>query len=97
MRWIGTSFAVWNHCTYSIRREDGSRRSFARGGYGSLKAARADLDHVRALLGLAEVDDPEGIQLVAAMLAEVSGEKLPLPDVEETRRRLRPARISSAT
>ncbi|MFB7367141.1 tyrosine-type recombinase/integrase [Streptomyces hydrogenans] len=83
-----------NHCTYSIRqelppREDGSRRSFARGGYGSLKAAQADLDHVRALLGLAEVDDPEGVQLVAAMLAEVSGEKLPLPEVEETRRRLR--------
>lgn len=63
--------------------------SFARGGYGSLKAAQADLDHVRALLGLAEADDPEGIQLIAAMLAEVSGEKLPLPDVEETRRRLR--------
>ncbi|GAA3065808.1 tyrosine-type recombinase/integrase [Streptomyces roseofulvus] len=83
-----------NHCTYSIRqelppREDGSRRSFARGGYGSLKAAQVDLDHVRALLGLAEVDDPEGVQLVAAMLAEVSGEKLPLPEVEETRRRLR--------
>ncbi|MFB7338558.1 tyrosine-type recombinase/integrase [Streptomyces hydrogenans] len=83
-----------NHCTYSIRqelppREDGSRRSFARGGYGSLKAAQADLDHARALLGLAEVDDPEGVQLVAAMLAEVSGEKLPLPEVEETRRRLR--------
>ncbi|MFJ5875988.1 tyrosine-type recombinase/integrase [Streptomyces sp. NPDC093088] len=83
-----------NHCTYSIRqelppREDCSRRSFARGGYGSLKAAQADLDHVRALLGLAEVDDPEGVQLVAAMLAEVSGEKLPLPEVEETRRRLR--------
>ncbi|TXS30772.1 site-specific integrase [Streptomyces sp. ms191] len=83
-----------NHCTYSIRqelppREDGSRRSFARGGYGSLKAAQADLDHVRALLGLTESDDPEGIELIAAMLAEVSGEKLPLPDVEETRRRLR--------
>ncbi|MYS05794.1 tyrosine-type recombinase/integrase [Streptomyces sp. SID6041] len=83
-----------NHCTYSIRqelppREDGSRRSFARGGYGSLKAAQADLDHVRALLGLAESDDPEGIELIAAMLAEVSGEKLPLPDVEETRRRFR--------
>ncbi|MFD4143674.1 tyrosine-type recombinase/integrase [Streptomyces sp. NPDC058572] len=83
-----------NHCTYSIRqelphREDGGRRSFARGGYGSLKAAQADLDHVRALLGLAEADDPEGIHLIATMLAEVSGEKLPLPDVEETRRRLR--------
>ncbi|WP_370413514.1 tyrosine-type recombinase/integrase [Streptomyces fradiae] len=83
-----------NHCTYSIRqelppREDGSRRSFARGGYTNAKAAQADLDHVRALLGLAETDDPEGIQLLAEMLAEVSGEKLPLPDVEETRRRLK--------
>jgi integrase len=82
-----------NHCTYSIRqelppRDDGSRRSFARGGYSSLKAAQADLDHVRALMGLAESDDSEGVQLIAEMLAEVSGEKLPLPDVEETRRRL---------
>lgn len=61
-----------NHCTYSIRqelppREDGSRRSFARGGYASLKAAQADHDHVRALLGLAETDDPEGIHLIAEM------------------------------
>ncbi|WP_392965908.1 tyrosine-type recombinase/integrase [Streptomyces sp. LN245] len=83
-----------NHCTYSIRqelppREDGTRRSFARGGYSSLKAAQGDLDHVRALMGLAESDDPEGVQLLAEMLAEVSGEKLPLPDVEETRRRLK--------
>ncbi|WP_405685751.1 site-specific integrase [Streptomyces sp. NBC_01387] len=82
-----------NHCTYSIRqelspREDGSRRSFARGGYGSLRAAQADLDHVRALLGLAESDDPEGIDLIAEMLAEVSRERSPLPEVEETRRRL---------
>lgn len=82
-----------NHCTYSIRqelppREDGSRRSFARGGYDSRKAAQADLDHVRALLGLAESDDPEGTELIAAMLSEVSREKTPLPDVEETRRRL---------
>ncbi|MFJ4972430.1 tyrosine-type recombinase/integrase [Streptomyces sp. NPDC088755] len=82
-----------NHCTYSIRqelpsREDGSRRSFARGGYSSLKAAQAALDHVRALLGLTEADDPEGTELIAAMLAEVSSEKGPLPEVEETRRRL---------
>ncbi|WP_066950774.1 tyrosine-type recombinase/integrase [Streptomyces lushanensis] len=82
-----------NHCTYSVRqelppREDGSRRSFARGGYDSRKAAQADLDHVRALLGLAESDDPEGTELIAVMLAEVSREKAPLPDVEETRRRL---------
>ncbi|MFH0243084.1 tyrosine-type recombinase/integrase [Streptomyces sp. HK10] len=83
-----------NHCTYSIRqelppREDGGRRSFARGGYSSLRAAQADLDHVRALLGLAEADDPEGVQLITEMLSEISRDKLPLPDVEETRRRLK--------
>ncbi|MES9592020.1 site-specific integrase [Streptomyces sp. NPDC094045] len=83
-----------NHCTHFIRqelppREDGSRRSFARGGYSSLKAAQADLDHVRALMGLAESDDLEGVQLIAEMLTEISGEKLPLPDVGETRRRLK--------
>ncbi len=82
-----------SHCTYSARqelppREDGSRRSFGRGGFESRKAAQADLDHVRALLCLAESDDPEGTELIAAMLAEVSSERSPLPDVEETKRRL---------
>ncbi|GAA0371574.1 hypothetical protein GCM10010319_57060 [Streptomyces blastmyceticus] len=69
-------------------RKNGGRRSFARGGFDSRKAAQADLDHVRALLGLAESDDPEGTELIAAMLTAVSSEKTPLPDVEETRRRL---------
>jgi integrase len=82
------------HGSYSIRqelppREDGTRRSFSRAGYESLKAAQADLDHVRALLGLAETDDAEGTALIAAMLEEVADEKGPLPDVEETRRRLK--------
>ncbi|MFH9393773.1 tyrosine-type recombinase/integrase [Streptomyces sp. NPDC017556] len=66
----------------------GSAVSFARGGCASLKAAQAELDHVRALLGLADSDDPEGTELIAEMLAEVSRERSPLPEVEETRRRL---------
>jgi hypothetical protein len=82
------------HGSYSIRqelppREDGTRRSFSRADYDSLKAAQADLDHIRALLGLADTDDPEGMALIAAMLEEVGDEKSPLPDVEETRRRLK--------
>lgn len=86
--------ATRKHGAYSIRqelpsREDGTRRSFSRAGYDTRKAAQADLDHVRALLGLAESVDPEGVALIAAMLAEVSEEKSPLPDVEETRRRLK--------
>lgn len=58
-------------------------------GYESLKAAQADLGHIHALLGLANADDPEGIALIATMLEEVGDEKAPLPDVEETRRRLK--------
>ncbi|MFJ4908818.1 tyrosine recombinase XerC [Streptomyces sp. NPDC093249] len=81
------------HGSYSIRQElppheDGTRRSFSRAGYETLKEAQADLDHVRALLGLAESDDPEGLASIAALLETVAAEKSPLPDIETTRRRL---------
>lgn len=81
------------HGSYSIRqelppREDGTRRSFSRAGYDALKAAQADLDHVRALVGLAESDDPEGLAQIAELLELVADEKSPLPDIEATRRRL---------
>lgn len=94
---LGTSCpkrASRKHGTYSIRqelpnREDGSRRSFNRAGYETLKAAQADLDHVRALLAIADEDDPEDVARIAALLEQLADEKAPLPDVEETRRRLR--------
>lgn len=81
------------HGSYSIRqelpsREDGTRRSFNRGGYTALKEAQAELDHVRALLGLADSDDADSVSRLVAMLEEVVTEKAPLPSVEETRRRL---------
>jgi len=81
------------HGSYSIRqelppREDGTRRSFSRAGYDSLKAAQADLDHVRALVGLADTDDAEGLAQIAELLEKVADEKAPLPNIEATRRRL---------
>ncbi|WP_030750851.1 site-specific integrase [Streptomyces sp. NRRL F-5135] len=81
------------HGSYSIRqelppREDGTRRSFSRAGYDSLKAAQADLDHVRALVGLADADDAEGLAQIAELLEKVADEKAPLPNVAATRRRL---------
>ncbi|NEY34908.1 tyrosine-type recombinase/integrase [Streptomyces sp. PRKS01-65] len=81
------------HGTYSIRQElppraDGTRRSFSRAGYETLKAAQTDLDHVRALIGLADNDDPEGLARIAELLEKVAAEKAPLPDIESTRRRL---------
>lgn len=82
------------HGSYSIRqelppREDGTRRPFSRAGYESLKAAQADLDHVRALLALVDTDDADSLQRLVTLLEEVGDEKAPLPEVEETRRRLR--------
>lgn len=81
------------HGSYSIRQElppheDGTRRSFSRAGYESLKAAQADLDHVRALLALAEADDTDGLAQIAELLGTVADEKSPLPEIEATRRRL---------
>ncbi|MBT2492138.1 site-specific integrase [Streptomyces sp. ISL-96] len=82
------------HGSYSIRqelppREDGTRRSFNRAGYDSLKAAQADLDHVRSLLGLPDTEDPDDVARLVSLLEQVADEKAPLPDIEETRRRLR--------
>jgi hypothetical protein len=80
------------HGTYSIRQElpnraDGSRRSFNRAGYATLKEAQADLDHVRALLGIPDADDSEGLAQIAELLERIADEKAPLPEVDETRRR----------
>ncbi|QIB44918.1 tyrosine-type recombinase/integrase [Streptomyces aureoverticillatus] len=82
-----------NHGYHSVRQElppheDGTRRSFSRTGYESLKAAQADLDRVRALIALADSDDADSVSRLVTMLEEVAAEKAPLPDVEETRRRL---------
>ncbi|MFD3663326.1 tyrosine recombinase XerC [Streptomyces sp. NPDC058659] len=82
------------HGSYSIRqelppREDGTRRSFSRAGYATLKEAQADLDHVRSLLALANADDPDSLQRLVTLLEEIAAEKAPLPEIEETRRRLR--------
>lgn len=81
------------HGSYSVRQElppraDGTRRSFSRAGYESLKAAQADLDHIRALLGLADADDADGLAQISELLEKVADEKAPLPDIEATRRRL---------
>lgn len=81
------------HGSYALRQElpnrpDGSRRSFNRSGYESRKAAQADLDQVRELLHVPDADDPDGLAQIADLLEKIAHEKAPLPDVDETRRRL---------
>ena len=81
------------HGSYSIRQElpnaeDGTRRSFNRAGYETLKEAQADLDHVRGLLALGK-EDPDDLALIAELLVKVADEKAQLPDIEETRNRLK--------
>lgn len=82
------------HGSYSIRQElppraDGTRRSFNRAGYETLKAAQSDLDHVRALIAIADSDDDHDLDRIAELLEQVADEKAPLPDIEDTRRRFR--------
>ena len=81
------------HGTWNLRQElpprnDGSRRTFRRGGYASAKEAQQDLDQVRALLAIPDGDDDESRSRIAELLEHVAKEKLPLPAVEETRRKL---------
>ncbi|MFD9221471.1 tyrosine recombinase XerC [Streptomyces sp. NPDC060064] len=91
------------HGVWAVRqelppREDGGRRSFSRSGYDSAKDAQKDLDKVRALLDLPAGDDAEGQVRVGDLLEAVSkNKKAPLPDLEETRRRLnRGQKLSSS-
>lgn len=81
------------HGTWAIRQElvpppDGERRTFRRSGFGTADEAQAALDQVRALLSIAEVDDAEGREAISALLAEVAANKDPIPDYDETKRRL---------
>lgn len=83
------------HGVHAVRQElparaDGSRRSFSRSGYGSAKEAQDALDQVRALLAIPDGDDEEGQIAVGDLLEAVSKDKrAPLPDLEDTRRRIR--------
>ncbi len=79
---------IWNLRQELPPREDGSRRTFRRGGYASAKHAQEDLDRIRALLAIPAADDDEGRTKIAELLEKTAKEKLPLPSPEETRRKL---------
>lgn len=81
------------HGTWGVRQElppaaDGDRRTFRRGGYGSAAEAQVDLDALRALLALPDADDADGQQRIGDLLAGVASSGGPLPDLDETRRKL---------
>ncbi|MET8063858.1 tyrosine-type recombinase/integrase [Micromonospora sp. NPDC005313] len=82
------------HGTWGVRQElppdaGGDRRTFRRSGYTSATEAQADLDAVRALLALPEVDDEDSRQRMGDLLERVAANREPLPDLEETRRKFR--------
>ncbi|MFI5657930.1 tyrosine recombinase XerC [Streptomyces sp. NPDC051684] len=43
----------------------------------------------RTLIALADSDDPDSVERIAALLVELTADKAPLPEIEETRRRLK--------
>ncbi|AXG79372.1 site-specific integrase [Streptomyces paludis] len=81
------------HGTWSVRHEltnrpDGTRREFRRSGFESSAEASKELNKVRALLAIPEEDDPAGHLAISDMLETCTKNKEPLPDYDETRRRL---------
>jgi integrase len=81
-----------NHGTYQLQQEippgeDGTRRTFRRTGYASVKDAQSDMDKVRALLDLAG-DDADAQRRVGDLLAELSSSREALPDPAEVSRKL---------
>ncbi len=81
------------HGTWGVRQElpptaDGERRTFRRTGYTSAAEAQVDLDALRALLALPDSDDADGQQRIGDLLAGVASSGGPLPDLDETRRKL---------
>lgn len=91
-----------NHGSHSIRqelppREDGTRCSYSRAGYDTLKAAQRDLDHVRALLALADTDDHDSPQRLVTPVhlhrsAPASGAGAVWPPTHSTRQASRAIR-----
>lgn len=82
------------HGLWTIRqelpaRENGDRRVFRRSGYASKTEGQADLDKLRALLSLPGEDDVEARLRIGDLLESVASKKEPIPEYEETKRRLR--------
>ncbi|MGW0711631.1 tyrosine-type recombinase/integrase [Streptomyces sp. NPDC002643] len=81
------------HGTWAIRielanRADGTRREFRRSGFATSTEATDELKKVRALLDIPDSDDPAGQLAVSDMLENCAKSKEPLPNYDETRRRL---------
>ncbi|PJN22394.1 tyrosine recombinase XerC [Kitasatospora sp. CB02891] len=82
-----------NHGSPAIRQElpvasSGSRRTFRRTGFASVKDAQDALDEVRAVLALVKDDDQDAQQRVGDLLAGVAKNRGPIPSPEEVKRRL---------
>ncbi|MEU4200832.1 tyrosine-type recombinase/integrase [Streptomyces sp. NPDC026294] len=81
------------HGTWLVRHEltnrpNGTRREFRRSGFESSTDAKEEMSKVRALLAIPDQDDPAGHVAISDMLEDCAKKKEPLPDYEETRRRL---------
>ncbi|WP_239079988.1 site-specific integrase, partial [Paractinoplanes brasiliensis] len=68
---------------------EGTRRTFRRSGYQSVTEGQNDLDRVRALLAIPDVDDVLGKQRLGDLLERIASTREPLPTVEEVRRKFR--------
>ncbi|CAL9614865.1 hypothetical protein SUDANB1_05706 [Streptomyces sp. enrichment culture] len=82
-----------NHGAYQVQQElptrpGDTRRIFRRTGYAQVNDAQADLDKVRAILALADDDDPNRGYEISDLLMSISRNREPIPEADEVKRRL---------
>ncbi len=86
-RWAA-EHGVWGYQHELPRTRTGTRRPHRRTGYPNSTAAQAALDHVRALLALADPTDPDQQTLIGDIIEEATRIRQPPPSVQELRARL---------
>ncbi|MEY9948345.1 tyrosine recombinase XerC [Kitasatospora sp. GAS1066B] len=82
------------HGTWTVRQElhpdgDGKRRTFRRSGFKTEPDAQKEMDTVRALLALADEDNPQDSIAISDMIAACAKSKTNLPTAEEVARRFK--------
>lgn len=87
-RWA-RDHGIWGYQHELPRSRDGRRRPHRRIGFDSAAAAQYAVDHVRALLELADPTDPDQATLIGDVIDDATRNRVGPPSVEEMRTRLR--------
>ncbi len=94
-RW-SREHGIWGYQHELPPTRTGRRRPHRRVGFDSAAAAQAALDHVQALLTLADPFDPDQAILIGDVIHDATSNRSPLPSVAEMGTRLRTGNPATA-